>query len=278
MVVTLAVVVALLVVLAGILTSMVAAPASALVTSPTTFEELEAAVNSGDPTIVLGGPILADGWSLNARSTTHLDLNGFTLELTTMGLQPGIVFTVDDSSLAQTGRWDLSGAGGQGIPAISTNGATLVVDGGTINARTTGDFIAAIGGSQFAGGGNIIVNGGTVNASAPGVSTAIGEGGENDSSMNPTTVTINGGVVNAEGGDDGTGIGGGIVSRGPGVSVTINGGVVSATAGGDGAGIGAGLFSESYSVTINGGIVKATATGGGPGGPATRRSPRSGTT
>ena len=130
---------------------------------------------------------------------------------------------------------------------------SITIDGGNITCE--GNEGAGIGGSSNVTKGTIgtvTINGGTINATTSGFGAAIGSGA---SSASEGTVVINGGKINAES-KSGAGIGGGSNNAG---IVTINGGDITATGGGFGAGIGGGQ-SKTGTVTINGGKITAANT------------------
>jgi len=159
-------------------------------------------------------------------------------------------------------------------------GATAAAIGGGGVTIVTGTG----GTTAVAGSGNVVINGGTVNASTTGVGAAIGGGGMSlitgvtGGHAGAGSVTINGGTVTATATDRGAAIGGGGVigynSFAGAGNVTIYGGVVMAANKGYGAAIGGGSAMENTyatgsqgaqggcTVKITGGSVTATANGG----------------
>lgn len=155
--------------------------------------------------------------------------------------------------------------GGNGGNSYGGSCGTIIINGGTVTATSTG-YGAAIGGGYgiFTGGsgGTITINGGNINASNQiGAGIGGGEGGGDGGSGGE--ITINGGSVIATG-VNGAAIGGGYsggVTGGSGGKIIITGGNIAAS--GDGTAIGGGCGTRGGSggeVTITGGTV--TATGG----------------
>ncbi|MBR4204279.1 MAG: hypothetical protein IKQ92_02240 [Clostridia bacterium] len=134
---------------------------------------------------------------------------------------------------------------------ITINGGTVKACGHSRRAGTGGG--AGIGGGNN-GSGTVIINGGSVMARTAGWAAAIGGG-----SKGTGTVEINGGSVDAFSASEGAGIGGGYGGIG---IVVIRGGKVTAKGGSYGAGIGGGSdFNGNLSpslITINGGTVNAS--------------------
>ena len=130
---------------------------------------------------------------------------------------------------------------------------TIIIHGGTIEARG-GREAAGIGGGNEAKGGNVTIYGGKIKAVGGRYGSGIGGGDEAD---NGTTV-IYGGEVNAIGSaEGGAGIGGG--DEGSGGVITIEGGFVTAEGKYNAAAIGGGCYGSSGTITINGGSVQAYA-------------------
>ena len=180
--------------------------------------------------------------------------------------------TLDASSYYSTGSY----------PAIGRSteeASTIVIKGGTINAKTVSDhscaaisagtisiyggivtasilnpdiaYGAGIGGGMLCGGGTITICGGIVTANGGGPGAGIG-GCEADGG----NITIYGGTVTASGYNSGAGIGGG--GNGNGGNIAIYGGTVTATGGAYGAGIGGGSHSAGGTISIYGGTVIAS--------------------
>ena len=169
---------------------------------------------------------------------------------------------------------------GDHVASISVNeGASLVVNGGIIEATTKTDDAAGIGGDKGKNAGKITINAGKVTAvsdmNAAGIGGGKGGSGGtitiNSGTVTATakdedgagigggekgtggTITINGGTVTAKGTDNGAGIGG----NGASGTIKIAGGTVTATGGTHGAGIGGGNKCKGTSITISGGTVSA---------------------
>lgn len=160
-------------------------------------------------TCTLNGDVTVDNLELQIQNDLTLDLNGHTVtvelnipERSAVVISEGKTLTVNDSA----GGGKLVVACGSGA-GISTTGATLVVNGGTLDI-TGGDWSSAIGGRRT-DAGNVIINGGTVIATGHMQSAGIGGG----SGAAGGYITINGGTVISTGGtnklcDIGNGVGG----------------------------------------------------------------------
>lgn len=185
----------------------------------------ERIVVNGDVKLILG-----DNCTLNAAagiSVTDDDddfNNGSPNSLTIYGQIEG------NGKLNANSKTDgNSGIGGVYINGNgqSTNCGTIIINGGVIDARTTG-WAAAIGGGNNNGhGGTITINGGVVNAYVPKniynyADLPGGIGGGNKG--NAGNITITGGIVTSTGSRNGIG-GGGYATEG---SINITGGVVTA--------------------------------------------------
>jgi len=169
----------------------------------------------------------------------------------------------DVLTVGVTGGNGSAGDTGAGIGSFAhSNGGTIVINGGTINASSYA------GGGIGAGGhnGSVTINGGIINSSSCiGAGIGGGNGGKGG------TIIITGGTVTAinyaayhSAGAAGIGGGGGNYATGPGGVVTISGGTVTAT-GISGAGIGGGPNSSGGVINISGGTVTANGTGGSAG-------------
>ena len=235
----------------------------------TTKEELVAAMATGvSGNVVLGADITNVNHQLTIERDVTLDLNGHKLTIV-LGVDEGncnngikissnVTFTIKDSSasegeLSVTTYSNYNLEEGKGA-AINTTDGTLVIDGGTVFAKS-GNNTAGIGGGMNQAGGTVIINGGSVTAiggwDGAGIGGGKGQGG---------TVRINGGTTKATGGTNSAGIGGGgigINGMSNGGSVEINGGVVIANGYEGGAGIGGGTSGAGGSVKITGGTVVA---------------------
>lgn len=216
-----------------------------------------------------------DGWYL--LSGTHTYNNRLTIKGDAkFVLQDGcdIEFTKgicieQDKSLYiygqsnDSGKLRATGSGDDENGAIGANegkmGGALVIHGGTIEASSTKNNAAAIGGGDGSNSGmhSVIIYGGTVNATGKSSGAGIGGGQENESSNAPSII-IYGGTVTATGGNYAAGIGGG--EEGTGGNITIYGGTVIAKGGKNAAGIGGGEDGRGGTLIIYNGNV--TATGG----------------
>ena len=176
----------------------------------------------------------------------------------------------------------LKGTLGANVKISIANGATVTLDGVSINASgtwTSGNYA----GINCAGDATIILNGensvkgfnyqypgiyvpsgktltidgtGSLNASTNGSAAGIGGYNHADNDGNCGNIIIKGGTITATGGENGPGIGCGF--RGTCDGITIEGGTVNATGGENGAGIGSGLYGTCNGITIKGGTVNAT--------------------
>lgn len=137
-------------------------------------------------------------------------------------------------------------------------GASLTLDGGTLNATTTGSLAGAI---QVPAGAELTIAGGTINAAvkSDGAGAAIGgrgaTGGSSDNWADCGAILITGdAVVHAEGGNDGAAIGGG--QYGGGGDITITGSAsVTAIAGAHAAAIGGGGQSSDLGYALGAGQI-----------------------
>ena len=225
--------------------------------------------------------ILTDGCTLTVNGGIQVQDNSTestpnTNALTIYG-QTQPVLDADGNVTNNVGKLIATGAkrdnnaviGGNGGNSYGGSCGTIIINGGTVTATSTG-YGAAIGGGYgiFTGGsgGTITINGGNINASNQiGAGIGGGEGGGDGGSGG--TITINGGTVTATSTDSGAAIGGGYNGGGGGTGgdggkITITGGNTTAsgyycTAIGGGFGDYGGSGGE---VTITGGTV--TATGG----------------
>ena len=161
------------------------------------------------------------------------------------------------------------------VNLILTDGSSLIVNGGIridegqnfivygqekgtgiLEAISTSDGNAGIGGNQNTNGGTVTINGGVIKANGGNTAAGIGSGGKggwgHPEFVFMGAITINGGIVEATGGDSGPGIGANCYPV-----VNINGGDVTANGGKDAPGIGLSNWSSGGIITIQGGIVKA---------------------
>jgi hypothetical protein len=210
-------------------------------------------MNETVPQVLPLGSFILQGATLTiaAACVADLDLNGSDVRITSIAVGAGSTLTIRDS--IGTGKI-VADASSTATPGIALPaGATLIVIGGSVDARG-GPASAGIGGGDKQAGGTVTVSGGTVTANGGVKGAGIGGGDDGDGG----SVTVSGGTVTATGGARGAGIGGG--DDGDGGSVTVSGGMVTATGGERGAGIGGGGDGAGRTVTISGGTV--TATGG----------------
>ena len=208
--------------------------------------------------------------------------------------------TITSNYTAQDGE-TLAGTLGSNVKISIADGATVTLNGVTINGNGTGNSynwagitcegnatiilkegsINNVTGFYFRSGIFVpqgktltIKGSGTLNATcgtaSNGFSAGAGIGGSN--SQPAGNIRIEGGVINATGAAaGGAGIGGGYGSSASCGSITITGGTVTATGGGNAAGIGAGYSSSSNSkpycgdIIISGGTVYAYGGGGSAG-------------
>jgi uncharacterized repeat protein (TIGR02543 family) len=273
--------------------------AAAATVDVATFAELQAAL----------GPSCADGNTVTvtadifvgttSQSTVScdltLDLNSHVVQVGTVWISAGRTLTIDDNSGTGTGRINAVAANTSSQAGISTSGATLVVNGGTVSG-VGGDASAGIGGSWQFGTTDGLRNGGTVILN-DGQLSAIGGISSSGSSANGAgiggsllgsggTIDIRGGSVNAWSGDPtlgfyprGAALGGGYA--GGGGTITISGDAyVTAnlhvnTGGTGGSGIGSGenggaagtiTIKDSATVIAVGGSGTGAGIGGGSGG------------
>ncbi len=133
-----------------------------------------------------------------------------------------------------------TGASSDSKSNIAGASGTLIVNGGTVTARSESSAIGnGYGGGEF--DGNVEINGGTVTANG---------GYEGIENGNGCTVTIRGGIVNAKSSGSYPGIG----NSGDCGTIVISGGTVNAAGGSEAAGIGG----TSGNVIITGGSIRAT--------------------
>ncbi|MFF2272691.1 hypothetical protein ACFVTX_10485 [Agromyces sp. NPDC058136] len=257
------------------------ATAFAATWTPTTFPELETALETcadGD-TIALGADITAPlppaDWEIVVVCDVTLDLNGHTLTGEGVVIAPDTILTI-----AATGGGSLVSNGRAARAGIMVpTGAGVVIDGGEIQARGDGDVFPSIAAAGIGGGallddqgdlvetgvGTVTINGGSVTAIGGAVLAtgggAAGIGAASGSTSSGGQVIVNGGSVTAIGGtflgEDPWGPGiGGIA----GFEVEVTGGTVLATGGTGSAGIGGTDGAPGAQVSVTGGTV--TATGG----------------
>jgi uncharacterized repeat protein (TIGR02543 family) len=274
-------------------------PAAAATTvDVTTFAELQAAM----------GPSCADGSTVRVTAdifmgttsqstvscTLTLDLNGHHVQQGTVWISAGKTLTVDDSSVAGNGSISAVASNISSQAGISTSGAALVVNGGTVSGLG-GDGSAGVGGSWQFGtpglrdGGSVTVNDGHLSAIGglgAGSSSATGAGIGGSAFGSGGTIEIKGGSVNAWSGDPtlnvyprgaaiggGYGAGGGTITISGDAFVTANLHVVAGDTGA--AGIGSGenggaggtiTIKDSAIVSAVGGTGTGAGIGGGSGG------------
>ena len=177
----------------------------------------------------------------------------------------------------------LTGTLGANVKISIADGATVTLDGATINGPNDYDYKWA--GINCEGDATIILKGvnnvrgfcqeypgiyvpvgktltikgdGSLNASSNGMAAGIGSG--RNSSRACGNIVISGGTINATGGDDAAGIGSSEKSSCG--SITINGGTINATGGSSAAAIGSGYSASCGDITITDGVTSVTATKG----------------
>lgn len=161
--------------------------------------------------------------------------------------------TIDD-------KLKLTATAAYSVGLCAAEGANLVINGGTIEAKG-GPSSAAIGGEFGAECGNITINGGNITAYGGASAAAIGSGADNNGSGSCGDIIITGGDITATGGINAAGIGGGMNAKCG--DITISGGYVYAEGGDSGSGIGGGDCQSS--LTITGGTVIAKGSGNSQG-------------
>ena len=199
--------------------------------------------------------------TIGENANLTLNLMGSSNRLGTNG--QGSIILSSGSSLTIEGSGSQSRLNGL---IRNTSGGTVTINSGTINSQASTSNTAGIYNPE---GATLIVNGGSI--TAKGGSQAAGIGGKSEESAG--TVVINDGTVRATGGYDGAGIGGGYITdegRGKALTensgtITINGGTVTASGGGMGAGIGGGRHMSAGEININGGTVSGTSPSNGAG-------------
>ncbi|MBO6057989.1 MAG: hypothetical protein J6P64_07260 [Bacteroidales bacterium] len=193
---------------------------------------------------------------LNYLTANYTAADGQTLTGTLganvkISIADGATVTLDGVSINASGTW--TSGNYAGITCVGN--ATIILSG----TNTVKGFDEDYPGIQAAAGKTLTINGtGSLTASSNGYSAGIGGG----SGFACGNIEIQGGTITATGGERGAGIGGAYnASWG---NITISGGTVTATGGEHGAGIGGGRrFTADVScgnITISGGTV--TATGG----------------
>ena len=112
-----------------------------------TEADLATALGNGPGTVTLSNDITVNAASIAVASTVTLDLAGFTLHTQNITLNSGVTFTIEDSSSPSTGSLTTVPAGPNSA-GITTTGASLVIDGGTITATGGSNGGAGIGGNN----------------------------------------------------------------------------------------------------------------------------------
>ena len=176
----------------------------------------------------------------------------------------------------------LTGALGVNVKISIADGATVTLDGVSINAEGTwssgdyagitceGDATIILNGTNTVKGfhgwfpgiyvpvGNTVTIKGSGSLTASSKAAGAGIGGGYD--IQCGNIEIQGGIITATGGEYAAGIGSGSnVSCG---TITISGGTVTATGGESAAGIGSGYFASCGDITITSGVTSVTATKG----------------
>ena len=216
-------------------------------------------VTSSDTGWTTGWYVVQGTVEIGSRVTVSGDVHLILTDGCTLTVNGGI--QVQDNSTESTPNTNALT-----IYAQSTDKSTMGKLIATGAKRDNNAVIGGNGGNSYGGScGTIIINGGTVTATSTGYGAAIG-GGFGDYGGSGGTITINGGNINASN-QIGAGIGGGEGGGdgGSGGEITINGGSVIAT-GVNGAGIGGGQGDgdggSGGEITINGGSVIATGVNG----------------
>ena len=162
-----------------------------------------------------------------------------------ISIADGATVTLDGATINGTNNYDYKWAG------ITCEGDATIILSGT---NTVKGFYDDYPGIQAAAGKTLIINGtGSLTASSYGRGAGIGGA----KGIACGDIEIQGGTITATSGDGGAGIGGGNnASCG---NIEIQGGTITATSGGDyGAGIGGGYNAGWGNITISGGTVIAT--------------------
>ena len=200
------------------------------------YDDLQDAVSSnGTDDIVKLSDDIEGTQQLTIERFLTLDLAGHTLSIdlspeignTASGIRVigGATLIIEDSvgggTLNVTNRADnVMGSFGTYYGAgINTTGATLVINGGTINA-IGGQAGAGIGGGWGGAGGHITINGGTVYALGGAYCPGIGSGANAQSAAG--TFILNGGDITAVAGNNDSPAIGGSTGQ-PGGDIIING-------------------------------------------------------
>ena len=241
--------------------------------------QAECAATNGNGVVMLTQDIIADDFrttQLRIARPLKLDLNGHVLSINIydfreqtspngIEINPGVTLTITDSAgggilnvLNEANTF--SGANENKQSAINTSSGALIIQSGTIIARSIWSG-AGIGGGINSAGGNISIKGGAVIARGGCYSSAGIGGGDGGASGN---INISGGIVISSNGEmkGAASIGGGYYGKSE--TINISGGIVIASClinndGTGGAGIGSGA--QCYSngiVNISGGTVNAT--------------------
>ena len=232
-------------------------------------------VTSGDTGWTTGWYVVQGTVEIGSRVTVSGDVHLILTDGCTLTVNGGI--QVQDNSTESTPNTNALTIYGQTQPVLDADGNVTNNVGKLIATGAKRDNNAVIGGNggnRYGGScGTIIINGGTVTATSTGYGAAIGGGYGIFTGGSGGTITINGGYVEASN-QIGAGIGGGEGGGdgGSGGEITINGGSVIAT-GVNGAAIGGGYSGggtggDGGKITITGGNTTAsgyycTAIGGG---------------
>ena len=228
-------------------------------------------VTSSDTGWTTGWYVVQGTVEIGSRVTVSGDVHLILTDGCTLTVNGGI--QVQDNSTESTPNTNALTIYGQTQPVLDADGNVTNNVGKLIATGAKRDYNAVIGGNggnSYGGScGTIIINGGTVTATSTGYGAAIGGGYGIFTGGSGGTITINGGNINASN-QIGAGIGGGegVGDGGSGGEITINGGSVIATGvngaaigGGQGDGGGQGGGSGG-TITINGGSVIATGVNG----------------
>lgn len=204
-------------------------------------------VTSSDTGWTTGWYVVQGTVEIGSRVTVSGDVHLILTDGCTLTVNGGI--QVQDNSTESTPNTNALTIYGQTQPVLDADGNVTNNVGKLIATGAKRDYNAVIGGNggnSYGGScGTIIINGGTVTATSTGYGAAIGGGySGGGTGGDGGTITITGGSVIATGNVNGAGIGSGYGTRGgSGGEVMITGGTVKASSS-RGAGIGVG-YSDS---------------------------------
>ena len=166
-------------------------------------------VTSSDTGWTTGWYVVQGTVEIGSRVTVSGDVHLILTDGCTLTVNGGI--QVQDNSTESTPNTNALTIYGQTQPVLDADGNVTNNVGKLIATGAERDYNAVIGGNggnSYGGScGTIIINGGTVTATSTGYGAAIG-GGNGDTGGSGGTITINGGNINASN-QIGAGIGGG---------------------------------------------------------------------